>query len=51
MALEGKDPESKAKMAKAEDQRRAIIEMVKQKYGRPREEVEREIRDRGKLLF
>jgi len=51
MALEGKDEESKAKMAKAEQQRRDIIEMVKMKYGRPREEIEKEIRDRGKLLF
>ncbi|GAB4147523.1 MAG: hypothetical protein OHK0017_09320 [Patescibacteria group bacterium] len=28
-----------------------VIERTKQKYGRPREEIEKEIRDRAKLLF
>ena len=31
--------------------RKQIIENTKQKYGKPREEVEKEIRDRAKLLF
>jgi len=31
--------------------RKELIEMTKQKYGKPREEVEQEIRDRAKLLF
>ncbi len=31
--------------------RRQIIENTKQKYGKPKEEVEKEIRDRAKLLF
>ena len=33
------------------DLRRQIIENTKQKYGKPKEEVEQEIRDRAKLLF
>jgi hypothetical protein len=31
--------------------RKQIIENTKQKYGKPKEEVEKEIRDRAKLLF
>jgi hypothetical protein len=31
--------------------RKELIEMTKQKYGKPREEVEKEIKNRSKLLF
>lgn len=34
-----------------EEKRKKIINMSKQKYGKPREEVEAEIKDRAKLLF
>jgi flagellar basal body-associated protein FliL len=33
------------------DMRKRLIEMTKQKYGKPKEEVEKEIKDRAKLLF
>jgi hypothetical protein len=33
------------------DFRKQLVEMTKQKYGRPREEIEQEIKDRAKLLF
>jgi TraM recognition site of TraD and TraG len=35
----------------AEEKRKKIVNMSKQKYGKPREEVEKEIKDRAKLLF
>ena len=34
-----------------EKQRQEIIEMIKQKYGRPKEVIEKEIRDRAKIFF
>ena len=43
-----KDPEKKAM---AEEKKKKIIEMSKQKYGKPLEEIEKEIKDRAKLLF
>jgi hypothetical protein len=43
-----KDPEL---MRQAEEKKRKIIQMSKEKYGKPREAVEQEIRDRAKLLF
>jgi hypothetical protein len=33
------------------DKRRLLLDMTKQKYGRNKDEVEKEIRDRAKLLF
>jgi flagellar basal body-associated protein FliL len=33
------------------EKRKRVIEMTKQKYGKPREEIEQEIKDRAKLLF
>lgn len=33
------------------EMRKELIEMTKQKYGKPKEEVEKEIKDRAKLLF
>jgi hypothetical protein len=41
----------RSKMELAEKQRLDIINLVKQKYGRDREEVEKEIKERGKLFF
>lgn len=43
-----KDPELKKA---GEKQRQEIIEMIKQKYGRPKEVIEKEIRDRAKIFF
>jgi hypothetical protein len=42
---------SGSKMAEAEAKRKQLVEMTKDKYGRPREEIEKEIKDRAKLLF
>ena len=39
------------KMNEAEAKRKQIIQMTKDKYGTPREEVEKQIKDRAKLLF
>ena len=39
------------KMKVAEKQKNEIMEMVKQTYGRDREEVEKEIKERGKIFF
>ena len=47
IALEN-DPEL---MKKGETQRREILEMVAQKYGRDRLDVEKEIKDRAKIFF
>lgn len=41
----------KEKRQEGEQKRLRIIEHVKQKYGRPREEIEKEIRDRAKIFF
>ncbi len=41
----------KIDMKEAEAKKKRIIENSKQRYGKNREEVEREIRDRAKLLF
>ena len=41
----------KEKMAAGEKQRREIIELVQQTYGRPRAEIEQEIKDRAKIFF
>jgi hypothetical protein len=38
-------------MKRAQDQKLLLIEMTKEKYGKPREQVEQEIKDRAKLLF
>jgi len=38
-------------MQQAEAKRKQIVAMTKDKYGVPREEVEKQIRDRAKLLF
>jgi hypothetical protein len=38
-------------MKAAEEQKRKIIDMVKEKYGRNREDVEKEIKDRAKIFF
>lgn len=46
--LDKKRPEL---MEQAEEKKKKIIEMVKQKYGKNLAEVEKEIRDRAKLLF
>ncbi len=43
-----KDPEL---MKLAQEKRLKAIEMTKEKYGKPRELVEQEIKDRAKLLF
>jgi hypothetical protein len=39
------------RMVAGEEKRKKIVEMSKRKYGKPREEVEKEIKDRAKLLF
>jgi hypothetical protein len=38
-------------MKKAEEQRMMILERVKQRYGRPKAEIEQEIKDRAKIFF
>jgi hypothetical protein len=45
------DKSQPEKMIAAEEKRKKIVNMSKQKYGKPREEVEKEIKDRAKLLF
>jgi flagellar basal body-associated protein FliL len=44
-------PENLISKSIDKEMRKQIIEYTKKKYGRPRAEVEEEIRDRGKLLF
>jgi hypothetical protein len=49
--FEIEDKSHPEKMVAAEEKRKRIIENTKIKYGRPKEEVEQEIKDRAKLLF
>jgi flagellar basal body-associated protein FliL len=44
-------PENLISKSIDKEMRKQIIEYTKKKYGRPRAEVEEEIKDRGKLLF
>jgi hypothetical protein len=49
--FEIEDKKHPEKMLAAQAKRQRILDMVKQKYGRDRAEIEKEIKDRAKLLF
>ena len=49
--FEIEDKKHPEKMIAAQAKRQRILDMVKQTYGRDRAEIEKEIKDRAKLLF